>query len=156
MSWSVHIISCIWFWFLRSASSFVCRTFQMSSPLCYCSVIPWDTTWIELVYFSSLWTKWWAFQDLRLSNGYCACTFSWTVIDVKIFFEVVKKADTNHLLCGYLIKACNQKSRKLQTKKERGLETLRLERVLCLFLLLKKIEMYGRITTMLIPNLSVT
>ena len=45
---------------------------------------------------------------------------------------------TNHLLSSCLLKTCNQKSRTLQTKKGRWLETLRLEIILCLFLFLKK------------------
>ena len=45
---------------------------------------------------------------------------------------------TNHLLSSCLLKTCNQKSRTLQTKKGRWLETLRLEIILCLFLVLKK------------------
>ena len=61
----------------------------------------------------------------------------------RLLFEVVKKADTNHLLSIYLIKTCNQKAGHSRPRKEEGC-------VMFIFVLEKKNGMYERITTMLL------
>ena len=61
----------------------------------------------------------------------------------RLLFEVVKRADTNHLLSIYLIKTCNQKAGHSRPRKEEGC-------VMFFFVLGKKNGMYERITTMLL------
>ena len=58
----------------------------------------------------------------------------------RLLFEVVQKVDASHLLSSYLLKTCNQKSRTLQTKKKRGLETQIRESIMLVFDLEKTLK----------------